>query len=235
MRVPFKMRTMTEMERYRLDTLWSKEPETICWIDAMRPAAVFFDIGANVGVYSLYAASIHPDMQIYAFEPMAANYAALKANVKANGFANVHALHTAVGDGYGWRSFITDKSEAGCSGGQVVDVKSKKAERTFLVSLDGLCYGRHADSIWGTALPVPNYIKIDIDGQEIMVMEGAQSVLSKISGLLVEVSARSRSRVLTQAKAAGLRPDVIFNGMSPHSRERRAAEGIDAENIIFTR
>lgn len=76
----------SSMERYRIDTYEDKEPETLDWIDAHFCSAsdVFFDVGANVGLFSLYAARRNPRGRICAFEPGAHNFAHLCANVRAN-------------------------------------------------------------------------------------------------------------------------------------------------------
>ena len=65
-------------------TLLTKEPDSLKWIDAMRPGSVFWDIGANVGVLTLYAAS-RGDLDVWAFEPAAVNYYNLVANCELNG------------------------------------------------------------------------------------------------------------------------------------------------------
>ena len=66
-------------------TLLTKQPGTIEWIDGFRPNSVFWDIGANVGIYTLYAA-LRGDTSIVAFEPAAVNYFLLVANCEINGF-----------------------------------------------------------------------------------------------------------------------------------------------------
>ena len=66
----------TEQKTYiknRVDRLLSKEPETIKWLNAFEKQSVFFDIGANIGIYSLYSA-IKTGNDVYAFEPHSANY-----------------------------------------------------------------------------------------------------------------------------------------------------------------
>ena len=78
MMLPFKMRTETPMEKYRAETFWDKEPECLAWIGSFAPTDEFVDIGANVGVYSLFANSLYPDMWVYAFEPMKENMEALQ-------------------------------------------------------------------------------------------------------------------------------------------------------------
>src|SRR4051794_22030831 len=63
--------------------LIGREPETIAWIDAFETPCLFWDVGANVGTYSLYAA-LRPEISVVAFEPSPATYAALSRNIEAN-------------------------------------------------------------------------------------------------------------------------------------------------------
>ncbi len=60
---------------FRARTLLSKEPDTIEWLKGMKDGDVFWDIGANVGVYTLFAAANH--VKVYAFEPESRNYSLL--------------------------------------------------------------------------------------------------------------------------------------------------------------
>ena len=58
--VTISMEITTEFERRRVESFFTKEPETIRWIDElMKPGDHFFDVGANVGVFTLYAALRH--------------------------------------------------------------------------------------------------------------------------------------------------------------------------------
>ena len=66
---------------FRADTLFSKEPETIKWIEKFKPETVFWDIGANVGIYSIYA-GLNPNLNIYAFEPASNNFNLLNQNIQ---------------------------------------------------------------------------------------------------------------------------------------------------------
>ena len=63
----------------------TRQPATIAWIDAFEPNSVFWDVGANIGVYTLYAA-LRRDIRVAAFEPAAVNYFLLSANCEANKF-----------------------------------------------------------------------------------------------------------------------------------------------------
>ena len=70
---------------FRWYTFKTKEPETIYFIDNLiKEGDVFFDIGANVGIFSIYAGKKYKDNQIISFEPEVSNLAILKENIVEN-------------------------------------------------------------------------------------------------------------------------------------------------------
>jgi len=71
------------LTRWRVKTYSEKEPETLAWIDGMTHADVLWDIGANVGLYSLYAAKRN-DMTVLSFEPSIFNLELLGRNCHLN-------------------------------------------------------------------------------------------------------------------------------------------------------
>src|SRR5262245_31131064 len=73
--------TPTPLLQTRSTSILSKEPDTIAWIDNFESSDVFWDIGANVGVFSLYAAR-QCGVRVVAFEPSADNYMVLCKNVE---------------------------------------------------------------------------------------------------------------------------------------------------------
>ena len=218
---PFKMKTETTMEKYRQDTFYDKEPETIAWIDSFDPGAVFYDVGANVGVYSLYLASQDPTAKIYAFEPSSANWKAMEQNIIMNGFENIRTVLMAVGRSDKTVRFLETSKESGATGGQISD----RGISIPCVTLDK----------FAKLAPAPDYIKIDIDGQELDVVCGMVRIMMSAKSVLVECSPQSRAYVIRMMKMADLTMGNRFNTMVPHSRERRKREGIPEENIIFTR
>ena len=79
----------SELEKWRAETLQKKEPETIAWLNYYaNVGSVFYDIGANVGSYSMYAASLNSKLNIYAFEPVQENFCALLNNIKLSFLQN---------------------------------------------------------------------------------------------------------------------------------------------------
>ncbi|HEX2379922.1 MAG TPA: FkbM family methyltransferase [Methyloceanibacter sp.] len=81
---PIRFLNHSRISCARARSILSKEPDSLTWIDSMHPGSVFWDIGANVGVLTLYAAT-RGDLRVWAFEPAAVNYYNLVANCELNG------------------------------------------------------------------------------------------------------------------------------------------------------
>ena len=71
------------LSHFRVDTFRSKEPETLEWINKFEKNATFWDVGANIGLYSCYAAK-KKSCKVYAFEPSIFNLEWLGRNVFIN-------------------------------------------------------------------------------------------------------------------------------------------------------
>ena len=79
----FKFYTPNPMSLWRAETLYTKEPVTINWIKKFEKEKVFFDIGANVGMYSIFA-SIYSEVEVHSFEPESNNFQILNENIHLN-------------------------------------------------------------------------------------------------------------------------------------------------------
>ena len=78
----FVSRSLMTEKRYT--TLFSKEPDTIDWINSFEQNSIFYDIGANVGIYSVYASILHKNIDTIAFEPSVFNLEILSKNIYIN-------------------------------------------------------------------------------------------------------------------------------------------------------
>ena len=183
--LPFKLNVagMPERERYlRDDWFWMKEPETIAWIDSFEQNTIFWDVGANIGCYSLYAASLGRVAKTYAFEPFFPNFKALQDNIDANGWQKIiKSEQIALSNECGMANFASKSHEIGSSGGQIGDTKQFLPQNAYPVEVTtgdayALLYG------------CPNYVKIDVDGQEDRVIAGLQRILADkaLKSLLME-------------------------------------------------
>lgn len=171
----------------------AKEPHTVSWLELeLRPGDVLFDVGANVGTYSLIAVRQHPGkVSAYAFEPSFSTYAQLCRNVMLNECqATIYPYMIALGRETGMATLNYWSLDSGASMhavGRSVDYAGREFEPVYrqqvmVHSLDDLVerYG----------FPVPQLIKIDVDGTELDILVGAQRVLEdrRVRSLMIEVS-----------------------------------------------
>ena len=179
---------------WRLKTFFSKEPETLEWIDGFKnnKKLIFWDIGANIGLYSIYAAVKHPEAKIISFEPSASNLRSLSRNISINKFEeqitihqlplsklkNQHALFEESEFIEGWAMNTFD--EGIDYEGQ--KIKSKNKYKIFGTNINYL--------IKNNILDIPDYIKIDVDGIEHLILEGANEYLMhpKIKEMSIELN-----------------------------------------------
>ena len=77
-----------QMINWRVDTFFTKEPETLEWIDSFekKKNLIFWDIGANIGLYSIYNSIKNTNSTTIAFEPSSSNLRVLTRNISINNF-----------------------------------------------------------------------------------------------------------------------------------------------------
>ena len=207
--------------QFRMETVETKEPETLDWIDGhLREDDLLFDIGGNIGVFTLYAALRHLRARVVVFEPEYSSLHLLRDNIVANGLSErVQVYPFALGDRTGLSQLYVQDLTPGAalhteserqlwttdSGERVV-----LSEGIWAMTLDEFC---ERAGLW------PNALKIDVDGGEGRVLAGAQETLSRpgLRSLLVE------------AGDAGLGPDACDllrrAGFSRHDTGRRSESG----------
>lgn len=170
---------------WRVQTLYTKEPDTIAWLRNMEKGEVLFDIGANMGQYSLLAAQ--RGVKVHAFEPEAQNFALLVRNVAVNGLSNlVTPWPVALSDHISLDILHLSSLNPGGSChayGESTDYKGKPHEfphsqGSCATTLDHFIakYG-HAD-----------HIKIDVDGFEHLVMKGGIEAFKRAKTVLIEIN-----------------------------------------------
>jgi FkbM family methyltransferase len=179
----------------------TKEPWTVRWLERnVRDGDVLYDIGANVGAYSLIAASLgRTGLRVVAIEPGYANYASLCGNIVLNALGEtVTALPVVLAeqDRLGFFSY-TD-----VSAGAALHSAGPSASSTYRQPV--LVYG--LDSLIATfGLPAPTLVKLDVDGGEAAVLAGARATLrrTELRSLIVEVETDATDAVLAELAAAG--------------------------------
>lgn len=190
----------------------AKEPATLEWIDGFAQDDVFWDVGANVGVFTLYAA--RRGLNVCAFEPAAVNFYVLARNVALNGFdGRVTFLNVALAERSQLSTLYMSHTRVGGAQHQFgrpqddethIKRDSYGRANTFRQSTLGFSVD---DLIGSWGLPFPNHIKIDVDGNEVEIVRGAAKTLSdsRLRSVLIEIRADAREDRIRQDLAnAGL-------------------------------
>ena len=182
---------------YRWKTYNNKEPETLDWIDGFRADDVLFDVGANIGLYTLYAALRHPAMRIVSFEPEYSNLHLLRDNVIDNRLDDqVSTFSMALGRIHGVSYLHVQDLHPGSALHTVSNdaLDTTRTDRPVLaregivqMPLDLFCEQIDLE---------PSCMKIDVDGGERDVLEGARRTLASESfrSLLIEMSDHEADR-----------------------------------------
>tara|TARA_R110001592_G_scaffold57277_1_gene174187 strand:+ start:65724 stop:66608 length:885 start_codon:yes stop_codon:yes gene_type:complete len=204
-----KFYCLGDLPLWRAKTLLTKEPETIEWIDTIEDGAVLYDIGANVGVYTLYAA-INRKVRVLAFEPLAANYFLLNRNIEENRLSDTASAYClALNDTDGLDKFHvrdTGFGSALSSFAEAIDHNGQPFAARFEQGMIGMSMDRFIQAF---DPPFPDHIKIDVDGIEDKIVTGAQRTLSdpRVKSLSIELDAARpdyTNAVVRDIEAAGL-------------------------------
>jgi FkbM family methyltransferase len=234
--------TPNRMTAWRVQSLATKEPHTLKWLESMPLGSTLLDIGANVGMYTVYAAVIR-QAKVFAFEPESQNFALLNANIESNKLVDqVMAFPLALSDEASLSKLYMSEFSIGSSchsfGEEVgFDLKPRKAAFTqgsYSVPVDHL--------VESGAMPVPDYVKIDVDGFEHKVIAGARKTLrnEKVREVLVELNTHlpEHQEAVKELQALGfeydsaqvdqaLRKEGSFKGVGEFIFRRAHSQAID--------
>jgi len=176
------------LNHYRADSFAIKEPETLTWIEQIPDGSVVWDIGANVGLYSIYAASLRY-CKVYAFEPSVFNLELLARNIYFNSLQNKIvivpvALSNSISENL-FRMSSTQWGGALSTFGENIDQHGNPFKQMFEYRTIGL----PADNIHVSMhIQRPDFIKMDVDGIEHFIMQGGKDILSTVKSVLVEIN-----------------------------------------------
>jgi len=177
-----------QLNHFRATSFSNKEPETLEWIDQLPEECVLWDIGANVGLYTVYAA-LRKKCHIMAFEPSVFNLELLSRNLHLNQLhQKVVILPLALSDTMGSNMLRMTSTEWGgalSTFGKDVGWDGQNIQEVFSFPTYGLSMDQAVDIL---GLPKPDFIKMDVDGIEHFLLQGGSKVLKKIQGILVEIN-----------------------------------------------
>ncbi len=183
-----------QITNWRVDTFFTKEPETLEWIDSFKKNEnlIYWDIGANIGLYSIYNSLKNTNSTTIAFEPSSSNLRVLTRNISINNLEKkikVMSLPLTNKE----NTFQTMREgrfvEGGAlnSFGEKIDFEGKEFKSNMNYSLFGTTMNYFIEN---SILEIPDYIKIDVDGIEHLILEGGSKFLrnKKIKSLSIEIN-----------------------------------------------
>jgi len=235
---------------WRARTFMTEEPETVAWLDEMGPDDVLWDIGANVGLYSIYASRFR-GCRTVAFEPESQNFALLVENVALNELGErclpiclavsrrtrlgkLRVRYVTKGGAYnlfrdGGETAKEDLPESFQAAQQYAPLDGFD-QGVFGCSIDDLV-GRHG-------LEPPTHIKIDVDGIEPHIVAGGLETIRspRLKSLLIELNRKSKDDMAVPDLLAGYGFKLVSTRSNWDSRDDRTrADDLPADNMIFRR
>jgi FkbM family methyltransferase len=176
------------LNNFRVESFATKEPETLEWIDSMHEKAIVWDIGANIGLYSIYAAK-SKNCNVYAFEPSIFNLELLGRNIFINNLNdNIFIVPNALSDDMGLNTMRLTTLELGgalSSFGSLIGWDGNPIDDVFSFNTFGFSMDQ---AITNMKISQPDYIKMDVDGIEHIILAGGEIVLKNIKSILVEIN-----------------------------------------------
>jgi FkbM family methyltransferase len=194
----------SEFESRRLRAC-RKEPWTAAWIqESLEPGDTLYDIGANVGPFALVAAKLgRPGVRVVAVEAGATSFASLCRNIGRNAVTeNVIPLPISLGDHTELSVFNYSDLTAGAAihslagDSPYVEYEPVYRQPVLAFALD--------DLLERFDLPRPTHVKLDTDGSELQILQGASNALfSDVRSLMVEMEEGDADRIVALVGDAG--------------------------------
>ena len=227
--------TPNRMTKWRVDSFFTKEPDTIRWISCMTDEEILLDVGANVGMYTIMA-SVGRGLKVFAFEPESQNYSLLNRNIYLNGVSDLVTAYCAgLSDHSGLDKFYLSNFSLGGSChavGESLDFNLIPQQADYV---QGCTVYTLDEMIESNAIPVPTHIKIDVDGFEHKVITGMQKTLTKpeVKSVLIELNPHlEEHRGLFQKME-----ELGYRYFESQAEQSRQPDGVFAGigNVIFYR
>ena len=178
---------------------FASEPGTLAWIDGFEAGDVLYDIGANVGIFTIYAAKAR-GARVVAFEPNPFSYRVLVRNLELNGITGrVTPLCLALGGATGPETLALSHMESGSTGNRLAGGEDGEGG----LSLETLAFG--LDDLSGR-LPGPDHVKLDVDGNEPQILSGARATIAdpRLKSVLCEFAGHGEDTLARMDSLLGL-------------------------------
>lgn len=230
--LPFKLDVSLEIPKWRASTFWSKEPETLTWIDRYLSKEtninILIDVGANIGIYSLYATAVNRNVKVFAIEPIQETYFELVKNIELNSVSEqIEPINAALSFMEGSGQMIGSDGRAGSSGAQLFIGDGSNGSSISTMT---------GDQILNTQVSSRAIVKIDTDGNEFDVLCGFKNSFEKnlVESILVETTMANESQIDEILKSNNFTEDVTYLEIEGHSNHRRIKAGNKERTKIYS-
>ena len=224
----FQLYTPNYICNFRHSTFSTKEPEMLEWIEEYG-GGVFFDIGANIGIYSLFYAQVK-EGNVYSFEPSVFNLRQLAKNISINKLSKrITIVSNPLSETTSVASFINGSADEG-GALSAFGVNYGRLGKPINSDIKYSVVGFSLDDLFekNVLTETPSLIKIDVDGIEHLILKGASKILKseKLKSLFIEVNDHFKEQahqVKTILESAGFalkekRRSEMVNGSVPFGR-----------------
>lgn len=215
---------------WRVETLETKEPDTMAWLRNMKAGEILFDVGSNMCQYGLIAAK--QGVFVHAFEPESQNFALMCRNIAINKLSDlITPWPLALMDEQSIDIFHSQMMSAGgsCNSyGQAVNYHLQPKQYQFKQGCMAYTMDDFADRY-----EFPTHIKLDVDGFEHKVLAGAGACLTLAKSVLVELNRNlpEHMRIFEIMQDHDLYPDLETAAVAM----RKEGPFKDIGNVIFYR
>lgn len=177
------------------------EPEVTSWLKkTLKPGMIFFDVGANLGIFTLLAAKcVGPTGQVHVFEPSKSMVSELGANITINQLQNVEVNAVAVGDSAGVIHFPRYETGSEAYG----SIVRRPWPGTKILGYDDVPVLTLDEYVSSQKIERVDVIKMDIEGAEFLALQGAKSLLSQedAPSLIIELADFNMQDTLYNSKS----------------------------------
>ena len=230
--IPFLMDMSEVLYKWRSETFWEKEPETLRWLEDNSandlPYSVLVDVGANIGMYSMYWLSQDPNNRVFAYEPSIQNFNVLSKNMHANNFESRANLNCSCVTNSSDKGYFTEvDTSPGSSGGFF----SLGNSNDVLIPFTSNCTAESIANLVSNRF----ILKIDVDGQDFEILRGFQKSLEahQIISVLIEIGVTELETLTKYLLGFGYIEETRYLSASKHSDNRRILAGKSERNRVF--
>lgn len=225
--------------RWRAVTFYSEEPDTIKWLESIGEDGFLWDIGANVGLYSIYAAKIGKT-KVLAIEPEAQNFAILIENIVLNNLQHsIEATNLAISSGFGLGKLSVHAMTKGGAYNNFTPTAGNRSSSASAGLVTQVQVGASLDDLVKRfGFDFPTHIKIDVDGNEPDIIRGGTEVLSneRCQSILIEIQRNDPEHLAIVEKLQEFGYTCVSQRSNWESRASREREQEHpAINMIFAR